>query len=521
MEETTMTLPQLLEVMRRRKMSLILPAILIFLMGVAGAFYLPPVYKSTATIMIEEPEVSKEFIKTGGVGYAEQRIQQINQRIMSYSRLMEVIQKHDLFPEMWETSNSDAIVEKIRKDVTLEPVKNEFTDRRGLPNEKTIAFTLSYQARDPEKAQQIADVLVSLFLEENLMDRVKQADDTTEFLEGELSRLNGELATQEARLADYRLVHLNELPELLMANTQNLTNIERNLQTLTQQLRSLREREVYYQTQIAGLKPHADQEEEVATRRRLEDLKVQLVALSQRLSEEHPDVRKTRWEIAELEKKLDTALRKTRTGGPPDNPAYVTLAANLAGARSEIQSMQRQIEQQTAEAGEIRRRIASTPKVEEEYGAIVAIRNNTQTKINELMRKLMDSKMARGLEREQKGDRFILLDPPRVPKVPFKPNRPAIVLISLVVGLGAGVGWAALREFTDDAVHGADRLEEETKLPVLVGIPVIVTAEDIVQNSRRRWAWAAGAAGVAVAAVAVFHFVFMDLTDVWAKFFGV
>ena len=310
--------------------------------------------------------------------------------------------------------------------------------------------------------------------------------------------------------------HINELPELLMANTQTLTNIERNIQTLTQQLRSLKEREVYYQSQLGGLKPHAEKEEEIATRKRLEDLKVQLVTMSQRLSEEHPDVKKTRAEIAQLEEKAGLPPQDRATSaGPPDNPVYVTLSAQLAGARSEIQSIQRQIEQQTAEAAEIRRRIAATPKVEEEYGAMVANRNNTQTKINDLTRKLMDSQVARGLEKEQKGERFTLIEPPRLPEKPFKPNRPAIMLIGLVLGIGAGVGFAALREFTDDAVHSADQLEAETKLPVLVGIPVIVTAEDIARNRRRRLTWVGAAAASAVLAVAVLHFMVMELDVFW------
>jgi polysaccharide chain length determinant protein (PEP-CTERM system associated) len=520
MEETTMTLPQLLDVMQRRKLSLILPAVLIFTLGVAAALFLPPVYKSSATILIEEPDVSREFGKPAAPGYAEQRIEQITQRMMSLSRLSEIIQQNDLYSELREKLDIEAIAKKMRKDTSFEPVKAEMMDRRGLTAEKTIAFTLSFVGGDPEQVQHIADILVSLFLEENLMNRVKQADDTTEFLESELARLRADLAAQEAKLADYRLQHINELPELLMSNTANITNIERNLQTMTQQLRGLREREVYYQSQLAGLKPHADKEEEIATKKRLEDLKVELVAMSQRLSDEHPDVRKTRTEIAQLEKKLAIATDRTKSSGPPDNPVYVTLSAQLAGARSEIQSIQRQIEQQTAEATEIRRRIAATPKVEEEYGAMVANRNNIQAKINDLTRKLIDSQVARGLEREQKGDRFTLIEPPRVPKDPFKPNRPAIMLISLVLGIGAGVGMAALREFTDDAVHSAEKLESETKLPVLVGIPVIVTAEDIAAATRRRWVWAGAAAVSAAVAVAVLHFAVMELDVLWGKIVG-
>jgi polysaccharide chain length determinant protein (PEP-CTERM system associated) len=516
MEETTMTLPQLLNVMQRRKLSLIIPAAFIFLLGTMAAMFWPAVYKSTATILIEEQEVPTDFVKTTVASYAEQRVQQINKRIMSFSRLMDIIQEHDLFPELREKIGIEDIIEKMRKDTELLPVRGEVIDRRtGQTADATLAFTLSYQGKDPQKVHEIANLLVSLFLEENIKDRARQAVETTEFLESELGKLNEELAAQESRLSEYKQLHINELPELLSANTQTLTNIERNLELLNSQLRSMKEREVYYQTQLGGLKRHSEKEEEIATRKRLEELKIQLVTMKQRLSDEHPDVKKARTEIAHLEEKLTIATDRAASAGPPDNPAYVTLAANLAGARSEVQSLQRQIEKQTAEATEIRRRISATPKVEEEYGVLVAYRNNTQTKINDLMRKLMDSRVARGLETEQKGERFTLIEPPRLPLRPFKPNRPAIVLLGLILGIGAGVGLTALREFTDDAVHNPDELEAETKLPVLVGIPVIVTPEDIVQNSRRRWAWV-GAATVSVAlTVAVLHFTVIELDVFW------
>jgi polysaccharide chain length determinant protein (PEP-CTERM system associated) len=517
MEPTGMTPAELLDVVRRRKLSLIIPAVLVFLAGVAVAFFWPPIYKSSATILIEEQDVPTDFVMTTVTSFAEQRIQQINQRIMSFSRLLEIIQQHGLYPELRDRRTTEEIVEQMREDTALQPVSAEVIDRRtGRPTSATIAFTMSYQGKNPQKVQQVANVLVSLFLGENLKERVKQVEETSEFLESEVGKLKGELAATEARLSAFKQAHINELPELLTANTQILNNIERSLETNAQQLRSLKEREGYFQAQLSGLKPRAEKEEELTTRKRLEELKVQLVAMTQRLSDEHPNVKKARTEIAELEQKA-SAAGKGAAGGPPDNPAYVTLAAQLASVRAESQSIQRQIERQNAEASEIKRRIAATPKVEEEYGALVASRNNTQTKVNDLMRKLMDSRVAHGMEKEQKGERFTLIDPPRLPEKPFKPNRLAIVLIGLVLGIGAGVGLTALREFSDDAVRSAELLEAATGVAVLAGIPAIVTAEDLSRTRRRQSLWAGAAVLVVVLAVAAVHFLVMDLDVLWAR----
>ncbi len=96
-------------------------------------------------------------------------------------------------------------------------------------------------------------------------------------------------------------------------------------------------------------------------------------------------------------------------------------------------------------------------------------------KYEELLGKVMDANVAMGLEKEQKGERFTLIDPARLPVKPYKPNRLAIVLIGLVLGVGAGVGFAALREFSDQTIHAVPSMASVSDKPVLVVIPEILT----------------------------------------------
>ncbi len=518
-QPVAMTPADLLAIVRRRKKSLILPALIV--VGLAGlvAALLPPVYRSTATILIEEQEIPADFVTTTVTSFAEQRIQQINQRIMSFTRLLEIIQRFGLYPELQDKKTTEEIVEQMRKDTELKPVSADVMDRRtGKPTAATIAFTLAYQGKDPAKVQQVATVLTSLFLEENLKERTKQAAETSAFLEGEMARVKEELAGVESRLAVFKQANINSLPEMLQVNIQSLNNIERSQEATNELIRGLREREGSLQTQLAGVKPHIEKEEELASRKRFEELKIQLVALVQRFSDEHPDVKKTRAEIAEL----DATLRgidasRGRKGAPPDHPAYITLSAQLAATRADLQSALRQTERLNAEAAEYRRRIAAIPRVEEDYNALVSARNSTQAKVNDLMRKLMEAQVAHGLEKEQKGERFNLIEPPRLPEKPFKPNRLAIGLIGVVLGIGAGVGAAALREFGDNAVRGPDRLEAETRFPVLAGIPVIRSPADLARQRRTRAAAIVGIAAAVAAGIVIVHFLVMDLDVLWAK----
>jgi polysaccharide chain length determinant protein (PEP-CTERM system associated) len=511
-EEGILSPGDYLAILRQRKWSLILPMVGIMVLSLAVAFLLPAVYRSEATIFIEEQEVPTDFVASTVTTYAEQRIQAIYQRIMTFTPLLNIINEHGLYPEMRGKYTSEEIVEKMRLDTTLEPISTEILDRRtGRPGTATIAFVLGYEGRNSQKVLRVANKLVSLFLEQNLKQRVQQVEETSSFLESEIARIKIDLSKSESELADFKQKHINELPEMMQVNLQGLNNIERSLESINQQISSLKERESYFQSQVANQNPSLSNE----SRSRLEELKIQLVALTKNFSDEYPDVKKTRAEIAELEQIL--AASGSSSKALPNNPAYITLSAQLASAQAELNSVQEQRKHLLSEAAEYKRRMAATPGVEDEYNALISTRRSNQDKYEDLLAKLMEAKVAHGLEKGQKGERFTLAEAPRLPEKPFKPNRLIIVVIGIVLGIGAGVGTLALREFTDMSVRSADRLSQLTAMPILATVPIIVTPHDV--NRRRMHIVLLSVAFLALVAIGItiFHFQVMDLDIFWVK----
>ena len=245
-------------------------------------------------------------------------------------------------------------------------------------------------------------------------------------------------------MAAFKAAHINELPDLLLVNVQSLNNVENNIERLKEKLSNLKEREGYLQTQLASIPQN------VGSKGRLEELKVQLVHLESLYSDQYPDVIKTKAEIAELKKRLNASAGGSGlSDDPPDNPANITLSAQLSSVQADIESIKRQILESKKTADTYRRRIVNTPKIEEAYKEIFIELNNTQAKYNDLMKKSMEAKVAQGLEKEQKGERFTLIDPARLPEKPYKPNRVAIMLLGFVLSISAGIGLAFLKEFND------------------------------------------------------------------------
>jgi polysaccharide chain length determinant protein (PEP-CTERM system associated) len=505
----------LLRIAKRRRWSIILGFTVVFSIAAAVALLLPPVYRASATILIEEQEIPADFVMATVTSFAEQRLQQINQRIMSTTRLLEVIERFDLYKKMRAKRTNEEVIEQMREDVKLRQISAEVMDRRtGQPTKATIAFSLAYQGKDsPATIQKVANVLVSLFLEENLQVRERQTVETSKFLEDEMRRVQEELALVEKRLADFKEQHINDLPELLELNIQQLGNTERAIERMEEQLRSQKTQEGYLQAQLANISPFLENTD----RGQLRLLETELATLRSRFSEAHPDVIKTAGAVKALRTKIASKADGLIDPEEPDNPAYVTLSSQLAAAKSELSSLLNQIAEQKKVRERYEQRIEATPKVEREYRLLASEQASLKAKSDDLMHKVMEAKVAQGLEKGQKGERFTLIDPPQMPERPFKPNRLAIVLIGLVLGIGAGIGLAALREFGDRSVHDAASLAGGTGWPVLGEIPAIVTRRDRQRLRVRRMVSVSATCLLIVAGLIVFHFWIMDLNVFWAK----
>ncbi|OIP48289.1 MAG: hypothetical protein AUK28_05230 [Desulfobacterales bacterium CG2_30_60_27] len=503
-------------IVKRRKWSLIGTAGLVVLISVITALVWPPSYKSVSTILIEEQEIPPDYVMTTVTSYAEQQLQITNQRIMSSTKLLEIVDRVGLYQDLREKLTTEEIVDKMRGDIHLDLINAEVMDRKtGRPATATIAFTLGYEGQDtPGKVQKTADVLASLFLEENLKVREKQASETFIFLEEEAKKVKADLEGLEAKIKTFKEQHADALPEMLQVNVQNLQRLDMDLQQLQSNSQRLEQQKGYLESQLASIP-----ETGLSRKSHLEELKVQLASLTTKFSDEYPDVIKMKAEIAELERMTGDAASTDDKGGTaqPDNPSYITLAAQLASTKSEIASVKQQIKDTTAKVADYNRRIDLTSRVEGEYKTLMNEKNTTELKYNDLIRKTMEARVSRGLEKEQKGGRFTLIDPARLPEKPFKPNRVAIMLIGVVLGVGAGFGMLAVREFIDESVRSVGALAVATSFPVLGSIPEIETEQDKRNKKRKKMLiWLLIVGGI-VAGVLLFHFLIMDLDIFWAK----
>ena len=481
MEEDFKTVGDYLGILRRRKWSLVLPIVILFVVAFVVALLFPRTYRSTSTILIESQDIPRDFVISTIQGYAEERLQAINQRIMSTTRLIQIMNKFNLYSDLRQKMTTDGIIDLMRKDIKFETISAS-GGKAGRPGTATIAFTVSYDGKNPQAVQQVANELASLYLEENIRTRAEQSASASRFLEEEANNFQQRLAALDAKIAEFKAHNMGALPGLIQVNLQSLDRVERDIDQLKDQLKTLREKEQYLQTLLATV-PTENMSQDKSL---LKDLKAKLVQLESRYSDQYPDVAKTREEIAELEKRVASTpsenpaqpKKLTAAADQPDNAQYVTLASQLAGVQSDIDSVKRQIIDSQNKREDYIKRTEAGPRVEGIYNSLMAERNDTQLKYDDLTKRVMEARVSQGLERQQMGERFTLIDPARLPEKPVSPNVPAILLIGAFLGIAGGVGNISLKEFGDQSVRTPVALAAATGYPVLGSVPLLVTDED-------------------------------------------
>lgn len=108
---------------------------------------------------------------------------------------------------------------------------------------------------------------------------------------------------------------------------------------------------------------------------------------------------------------------------------------------------------------------------EQEMAGITRDYEMTKKNYESLLEKNMAAEMASNMEKNQKAERFVVIDRARLPEKPERPKRGLLTAFACLVGLGLGVVAGFAREFSQNVVLGDWEIPEQ--VPVLGRIPPI------------------------------------------------
>lgn len=272
-------------------------------------FAWPPTYRSYATILIEQQEIPEDLVRSTITSFADQRIQVISQRVMTRANLEPLIEKYNLYPEDRADEPLEVILDMMRKSINVKSISASVIDpRSGQPTTATIAFSVAFSYETAATAQKVANELVSLYLNENIKNRTKLANEASGFLKVEAEKVSTRIQEIESRLATFKEKYYSLLPDMNSVNFQLLDRVERELNDVRRLINQASEQRTFLEAQRAQLESNdallIDGQRMPSSRESLELLQRKLSAMSATYSAEHPDIIRTKREIAALERDI-------------------------------------------------------------------------------------------------------------------------------------------------------------------------------------------------------------------------
>lgn len=578
MEEEVKGIRDYLEILWRRKYWILIPAIILMIAITVFTYSLPASYKSEGLILIESQEIPQDLIRTTVTSYADQRIEVIKQRLLTTTRVMETVRKYDLYSEeRQKTPTSGPIVALFKENVSVEIVQANVTDpASGRAKRASIAFKVSFMDKSPQRAQQIANELVTEFLNENVRTRTGRAEETTQFLKLEGDRLQKEVQQTEREIAEFRDEYSDSLPDLLQYNLSMVQSTQQEIAANENQIMMLSDQVTTMGMQLSLIpstlsegmnasSPNQPTSAQVAYERlsaeyrsmqskysenhpdlqrvkremdalqaqlgesmsprqsvemQLADSRSNLQTLKQRYSAEHPDVKAEEANLARLESRLADLPAETSTPAATrgtTNPVYIEVKAKIDATQREISRLRDRQVSLREKLADFEQRIVKTNQVQRAYLDLTRDHENKLNQYRQLRAKQLQAGLAETLESENKGESFTLIEPPQIPSSAEKPNRPKLMAMGFVASVGSGLGLALLTEMLFGGVRGYANISRVVGKPPLVVVPILMTEHE--KGRRRTILYRAIFAGLilSIIAIVLFHYFVMDLEVIWFK----
>lgn len=458
----------------------------VLLLGVFIAYYIRPLYQSTATILLQPSSVTKDVIESTVATNADEQIEIAQSRVMTLDTLIELVRSYDPYPE--DTRSS--ITQKAQRILGATSVEKVDPVTFKPTSDDSNAFSLHYTNPSRERAAAVASRLAQLFLTYHQRQRAQSARDTATFLQQQAQTVTRQISEVDAELATFKTKVGDALPELRDQNQAEIDQAEHNLDTLQQDILASEGKESELSVQLAQTSPNLITQSgdltDIAT------VRAQLAEAEQRYTPQHPEVIRLKRALQQLMTQNHGASAagaqqaKGISAGivtGATNPQYVMTATELESTRRQVASLQKQAAHEQAKLEQYGQLLRRTPTAERAESDIMRRRQSLQAEYQEIEDKLQSAREAQSFEAEQRGDRFVMLQAPAVPARPSSPNRTGIIALSLLLGLGLSAMAVAMAESVDPHIRNLSDLPRANEIPLLAMIPFITNAHD--QHRRR------------------------------------
>lgn len=418
-----------------------------------GAFSLPTLYRSSATLLIESQELPKDVAESPANGAIEQRIAKIRERVLSRGDLIGLIEQYDLYPSERRSQPLSKVIDKMRKATSVGALQGDIGQPSSSPDQSNvIALNMSFDYPQPDKAQEVLQSFVQSFLRMDSDVVEDQATLTVRFLQDQAQKLASQIQQIEAEITALKSRNGSALVATGMPSMLDTGSYSAQIVDLENQNRQL-----LLQSRKGG-----GRAQEIA------DAEAKLAAMRAVYNDSHPDV------VAQRERLK--ALRAM----PTDSSDADAIQEQIRANNEAIGNLRAQRDAAIAKANASVAGQSRAPAILEQASQLEDRANQLREQYKDVSNDLLKAQNSARMAGEQRAERLSLVEPANLPDHPHWPNRPLLIAAGAVAGAVLGLILVLLIEFLKRPLRSPVQIEG-------LGVPVVGIVPVIDRGTKRRW----------------------------------
>lgn len=466
------------------------------------AAILPREYTSECLILLEGQPLSADAnaaaARPGGDTQTEQQLSTLIEQTLSRTRLEQIMQESGYISPT--DTPTDTQFDQFHDAISIDILKDKDPRHASAP----YGFKISYSDHKPKNAQRITNELASFFVSQRLKAQAQTAQESNQYLQGELDSSIKDLNDKQQALDNFKKRYNGQLPVDEQLNVQGLvrmqTQLELNQQAVERAQQELKTIDTTSTSSAATTKEPVDS----ATSKLNADLgtlRSKLADLQSRDKDSHPDVVKTKSEIARVQEELakeQTASAKgtDATGKPANTNVTAGNQSRIDDAKAVIAARAKEKEQIQAQIAQYQTNLQAIPIHSQEFAELDRAYQDAKTAFDALKKKVNDGQLANDMQIRLQGQRFSIQDFASLPDSPTTPVYWKINMGGIGAALLFGIILAGAMELRDTTMKSDRDVEYYLQTKNLATVPVLALPAEASAVSRKSRIWMIGSVPV-------------------------
>ena len=483
-EESKLELLEYWRSINRHRMAILALGLAVALVAAVVAFALRPVYRSTATVLVEsgKPKIVsiEEVYGAIGGGQGREHFQTQVELLKSREVAMRTVLATKLWnePEFDPRQNETGLGTRLKRLITFERADDrDWSDEKVLAEATITAFRealtvepvrlsqlvkVSFESGNPRLAAQVANSTATAYIAGDREARRELTRNVNSDLVERAEELRTKLDESEAALQKYRdekgIVNLNGSAQASVALqvtefTQRLAEARvhrTQLESAHLQIKAVRNADY---SSVPAVVANGSVSE---ARSKVAEAQSKVHELSMQFGANHPKMIDARAVLSEARWNLQRQVQSVIAGLKNEYEAALDTERSLEKALRSASGSIRDVNREEFQLGVLEREVQANKQLYEVF-------------------------MGRAKETDAGSDLQApvarIADSATPSKTPVKPKKAQIILISLVLGLLAGALGALLLDRLDTTLKGTDDAEQHLHQPVLTALPLLPDRE--------------------------------------------